>query len=213
MQPDKYCWMTDSYNRIQEHLGIALRKLSLFDMRVAAGQDPSREAARCLADLQRVAEELDQAFDAVKRERQRVAASADDADATMRRARTLFEGLPSACLVVQRGGALIDDANAAAARLLNTSQRHLIGKPFTNFLQQDRQLFLHQLQGAGVSADQWHVTLRPRERAAVRVLVNAVVDTEGTAAIVLLPSVNAAAADDSASRFAEAGQRPSPRPS
>ena len=199
--------MPDSYKRIQEHLGGALRKLSLFQDRVARGQDASRDLTRCLDDLRQVAWELDQAFDAIKGERQRVAVIAEDAEATMRRARALFVQSPSAWLVLHRDGAAIADANEAASRLLNVSHRHLIGKTFTNFLQQDRELFLRQLQlqrGTDVAAEQWHVTLRPRERALVRVLVNAIVDNEDTAAIVLSPAVTDASADGGAAGYVEA---------
>jgi PAS domain-containing protein len=200
--------MADPYHRIQEHLGAALRRLSLFEPRVTEGHGPSRETARCLADLRSVAEELDQAFDSVKRERQRLTVMAEEVDATMRRARKLFVELPGACIVVNRGSALIEDANAAAARLLNVSQRHLVGKPFTNFLQQDRELFLQQLQRGGEDgAERWHVTLRPRERALVQVLVNAIVETDATAAIVLLPAVHATATEEELSTYPESGPR------
>ena len=198
--------MANPYIRIQEHLGIALRKLSVFEMRVTEGHDRSPDAVRCLADLQRVAHELDQAFNAVRHERQRVTNLAADAEAAMRRARKLFVESPSACLVVQRECAVIEEANTAASRLLNVSQRHLIGKPFTHFLQQDREMFLRQLQRrAETTADQWQVTLRPRERAVVRVRLNAIVDTEATAAIVLLPALNGTSTNDDLSRYAESG--------
>jgi PAS domain-containing protein len=182
--------MVDPYNRIQEHLGTALRKLSLFETRVAAGSDTSRDAARCLTDMQLVAEELDQAFDALKRERLRLADVAAAAGATMRRAQRLFAQSPNPCLVLRRESAAIDEANAAASRLLNVSSRHLIGKAFTNFLQQDREAFLRQLQrGADGAAEYWDITLRPRERAIVRVRVNAIADNDHTAAIVLSQAV------------------------
>jgi PAS domain-containing protein len=196
--------MADPYHRIQEHLGQALRKLSLLQDRAAARQDIPRDVARCLTDLRQVAQELDHAFDAIKGERQRIAIVAQDADAAMRRARNLFGQSPSACLVLHRDHAAIADANEAASRLLNVSHRHLIGKTFTNFLQQDRELFLQQLQrGADGVADQWHVTLRPRERALVRVLVNAIADNQDTAAIILLPAVTGALMDGGAAGYAE----------
>lgn len=181
----------DPYNRIQEHLGIALRKLSILETRGSAGQDRAQDVGHILAELQRVAQELDQAFSAVKWERQRVTNIAGEAEASLRLARKLFVESASACIVVRRDCAVIEEANAAASRLLNVSQRHLIGKPFTHFLQQDREMFLRQLQqDAETAADQWHVTLRPRERAVMQVLVNAIVNTEATTAIVLSPPVN-----------------------
>lgn len=195
--------MADPCHRIQEHLGQALRKLSQLRDRAAARQDTPRDVARCLADLRQVAQELDHAFDAIKVERQRLAIVAHDADAAMRRARNLFGQSPSPCLVLHREGAAIADANEAASRLLNVSHRHLIGKTFTNFLQQDRELFLQQLQrGAEGVADQWHITLRPRERALVRVLVSAIPENEDTAAIVISPAVTVAPVDDRAAGYA-----------
>lgn len=189
--------MVDPYTRIQEHLGSALRKLSRSQIRVDGEQNTPRDIIDCLDALQHVAQELDQAFGALKSERQRLMALAGDADARMRRARNLFAQSPTACLVLHRNGAAIADANAAASRLLNVSQRYLIGKAFTNFLQQDREEFLRQLrQDADGPADQWHVTLRPRERAQVRVRVNAIGDDEHTAAIVLSPAVNGTPVED-----------------
>ena len=188
--------MRDPYTRIQEHLGIALRKLSALETRAGAGHDPLKDASRCLFDLKHVATELNQAFDALKSERQRLDVVADDAAATMRRARELFVRSPSACVVLHRKDAAITDANAAASRLLNVSQRYLIGKAFTHFLQQDRDVFLRHLQQTGGVPDQWHITLRPRERATVRVRLNAIVDNNDTAAIVLSPAADEAAPDD-----------------
>ena len=194
--------MTDHYSRIQEHLGTALRKLSIFEGRAARGHETARDTARCLGDLQRVAQELDQAFEALKSERHRVTSLAEDADLTMRRARNMFVQSPNPCLILTRDGAAIADANPAASRLLNVSQRHLIGKAFTNFLQQDREAFLRELKsGADGAGGGWEVTLRPRERAMVRVVVKAIADhgdEEHTAAIVLSPAINGAATHDAA---------------
>ena len=198
--------MADPYNRIQQHLGIALRSLSLFDSRAAGGHDTPRDSARCLADLLLVAEELDHAFGALKSERQRLTTIAHEAETTMRRARKLFVQSPNACLVLLRDGAAIADANPAASRLLNMATRYLIGKPFTNFLHQDRDLFLRQLKDVtDEDVDGWQVTLRPRERAGVRVVVKAIADTalEDTAAIVLWPAGNGTAAEDATPESAE----------
>jgi PAS domain-containing protein len=194
--------MVDPYTRIQQHLGAALRKLSLFGTHLAAGHETARDESRCVADLEHVANELNQAFDALKLERQRLVSATSEADAAMRRARELFARSPSACVVLHREGAAIAEANAAASRLLNMSQRHLIGKAFTNFLQQDREVFLHQLQQGDGVPDQWHVTLRPRERALVRVRVNPIVDNHDTAALVLSPAVSGASLED-ATPYAE----------
>ena len=191
--------MTDSYDRIHEHLGIALQRLSLFEKRGVEGYETRRDTARCVAELQRVAEELAYALDSLKTERRRLTAVAEEAEAAMRRARKLFVESPDPCLVLRREGGAIAEANAAASRLLNVSQRHLVGKAFTNFLQKDRDAFLQNLKnGSGRTEDAWEVSLRPRERAVLRVLVKGVPDADGedTAAIVLSPAANGAAADD-----------------
>lgn len=83
--------MADPRTRIQDHLGLALRELSRFERRVAEGDDPSRDAARCLDDLQRVAQELEQAAQALQRERQRAATLARNAASTLRQARRLLD--------------------------------------------------------------------------------------------------------------------------
>jgi PAS domain-containing protein len=196
--------MADPFNRIEEHLGTALQRLSLLQTRVARGADTSRELGRCLSSLQEVAQQVDDAFIALKHERARLRAAAEEAEATMRRARKLFVESPNACLVLNRDGAAITDANAAASRLLNVSPRHLIGKPFTIFLQQDRDIFLQQLRRtAEAAADQWQVRLRPRERAMVQVLVTAIADNGDTAAILLTPAANAVPEDGGLAEYAE----------
>ena len=191
--------MTDSFDRIQQHLGTVLQRLSVCQGRAAKVGDKSRDVAGCLNDLQHVADEMDHAFEALRTERMRLKALAQDADAIMRRARRLFVESPSACLVVVREGAAIAEANTAASRLLNVSQRHLIGKAFTNFLQHDRDVFLQQLQRPSDNVpDHWRVTLRPRERALIHVLLTALPDGADTAAILLSPA-DAPSIDDAAS--------------
>ena len=181
--------MVDPYDRIQDHLGIALQKLATFETRSTDAHD-GRDKARCVAALRGVAEQLSQAFDALRVERRRLSVALKSAAATMRRERDLFAQSPDPCLVLTRDGAAIADANAAASRLLNMSQRHLIGKPFTNFLQQDRDVFLRQIKhGTVAPGEAWHVVLRPRERAWLRVQVQPLLDSAKnnaeTAAILL----------------------------
>ena len=188
---DQHRAMADPFDRIQEQLGTVLQRLSGLETRTARGADTSRELDRCLRGLQLVAQQLDETFAALKDERARLRAAAEEADATMRRARKLFVESPNACLVLHRDGAAIADANAAASRLLNVSPRHLIGKPFTIFLQQDRDVFLQQLRRtAEAAADHWQVTLRPRERAMVQVLVTAIAESGDTASVLLTPAAH-----------------------
>ena len=198
-----YVSMTDSFDRIQEHLGTVLQRLSACEARAAKAGEKSRDVARCLGDLHQVADQLDRAFEVLKSERTRLRMVAADAESTSRRARRLFVESPSACLVVYRDGSAIAEANTAASRLLNVSQRHLVGKTFTNFLQQDRDAFQRQLQRASqnVSA-QWRVELRPRERAMVQVLLTAVPDAVDTVAILLSPC-DARSADTAVSAYGD----------
>ena len=180
--------MTDPYDRIRQHLGTAFQHLAVRQARAANPGVNARDVARSLTDLQQVADELDHAYQALKTERLRLKVIAEDAEATLRRARRLFVESPSPCLVVLRDGASIAEANTAASLLLNVSVRHLVGKPFTNFLQHDRDAFLRQLQQrTGSDPDRSHVTLRPRERAVVHVLMTTIPDGSDTAAILLSP--------------------------
>jgi PAS domain-containing protein len=181
--------MAHSFHRIEEHLGTVLQRLSVLEIPADATPGLTRDLRRCLRALHEVARELDRAFAALKDEQLRVRADAEEAQTTALRVRKLFGESPTACLVVRRDGAAIAEANAAASRLLNVSQRHLIGKPFTNFLQHDREVFLKQLQRTTRdAADQWHLAVRPRERAMVRVLVTAIADNGDTAALRLTPA-------------------------
>jgi hypothetical protein len=180
--------MTQSFHRIEDHLGTVLQRLSVLEIPVAAAPGVTRDLRRCLRGLHEVARELDRAFAALKDEQARLRADAEEAETTTFRARKLFGESPNACLVVRREGAAIAEANIAASRLLNVSQRHLIGKPFTNFLQHDREVFLKQLRRTTQdAADQWHIAVRPRERAMLRVLVTAVAESGDTAALRLTP--------------------------
>jgi len=180
--------MTHSFHRIEDHLGTVLQRLSVLEIPVAAAPGMTRDLRRCLRGLHEVAQELDRAFAALKDEQARLRADAEEAETTTFRARKLFGESPNACLVVRREGAAIAEANIAASRLLNVSQRHLIGKPFTNFLQHDREVFLKQLRRTTQdAADQWPIAVRPRERAMVRVLVTAVAESGDTAALRLTP--------------------------
>jgi nitrogen fixation/metabolism regulation signal transduction histidine kinase len=181
--------MVDSYDRIQQHLGTVLERLLTFQARAARNGDKSRDVTRSLDDLEQLARQLEHAFDALKAERRRLKGLVEDADTALRRARCLFVESPSACVVLHRESASIIEANTAASRLLNVSQRHLVGKSFTNFLQQDRDAFLLQLQHPREdTVDRWEVTLRPRERATMQVRLTALPDEIDKAAILLSPA-------------------------
>lgn len=183
--------MVDPLIRTQKRLGGVLHRLSQLQPAPSAGPDISRPISRSVADLLQVANELDAALTDLKQERARLKSVAGEAETTMLQTRKLLEESPNACLVLERYGAAIAEANAAACRLLNVSQRHLIGRTFTTFLHQDREIFMRQLRHTDEArADRWPVTLRPRERAVLRMFITAIADSQDTAAIVLSPIGN-----------------------
>jgi PAS domain-containing protein len=83
-----------------------------------------------------------------------------DATTAARRYDALRDALPLACVVTDRAGTIVE-ANAAAVALLNTSERHLVGKPLVIFLE-ERDRFLATLNAADEL--RFEAAVRPRDR-------------------------------------------------
>jgi PAS domain S-box-containing protein len=98
------------------------------------------------------------------------------------RFRSLVDLLPDAFVATDLTGVIVE-ANAAASRLLNLSQRALAGRPLHMFLNGERiefLRFLKELPEADVAKER-EIRLRPRERHYVNVLsrVGIVRDEDG----------------------------------
>jgi PAS domain-containing protein len=122
-----------------------------------------------------------------------------DAHTAAERADLLFRMLAVPCVLVEPEGT-VADANAAAVRLLNCSQRHLVGRPFQLFVGRERDTFLKRLKDLPVDGGpvEWEVTIRPRERSAVTAIASAAPDPSGCLVLMLRPRAGGAAGESPA---------------
>jgi len=173
---------------VSDRLSSAMYRLAALEQRAVEAADSPRAAMRLLAGVRKLAEELQRGF-AELQELTARSASAERAAATViAQARMVFDWSPVACLVLEPTG-LVAEANAAAARFLNVSHRHLLGKLFPLFLSAERDAFVDRLRHLQASdgAQRWTAHMRPRERSAVECAFVAVSDPDGRVLLMLVP--------------------------
>ena len=177
--PDRY---------IQDRLGSALYKLAMIEQRSGEPGVSQRTASRLLGDVRKLVAELQRGFADLQELMVRTAAAQQAASTAAARAQLLFDLSPVACLVLDTTGT-VADANPAAARLLNISNRHLIGKSFPLFLAGDRDPFVQRLcaLSADGGCDRWTASLRPRERSAVECALVGTIDPDGRILVLATP--------------------------
>lgn len=115
-------------------------------------------------ELATVAEELEVAVEELCQQNEQLATAHFDLAAERRRYQELFEFVPDAYLVTDARGT-IQEANRAAAQMLNVSQEHLVGKPFAVFVaSEERWNFRTELnrESQGNLLQNWKVRLQPR---------------------------------------------------
>jgi PAS domain-containing protein len=173
--------------QLEERLATVLHRLASLEQSLSS-PEPRKPADRVIAEIRKIKAELDRAFV----EAQETSTSCRDwrasAEKVQRRADLLFLLSPVPTLVVERTGGVID-ANPSAARAVNTSHRHLVGKPFQLYMAADRDAFLARLQSIapGETPARWRATIRPRERSPIPVLLSAVLDGDDQLLLMLLP--------------------------
>ncbi len=173
--------------QLEERLATVLHRLASFEESLSSSE-PRKQADRVLGDIRKLKGELDRAL----LEAQETSASCRDwrssAEQAQRRADLLFLHSPVPTLLIERSGSVMD-ANPAAVRAVNTSHRHRVGKPFELYMAADRDVFLRRLQSIapGEAAARWRVSIRPRERSPIPVVLSAVVDREDQLLVMLLP--------------------------
>jgi PAS domain S-box-containing protein len=187
---------------------LALMRSRLSTLERKAGQ-PHSDSSRLLAECVR---ELKSTFDFLQAAGERLR----DADAELKkvqravlqshdRFKTLVDLLPDGFVTTDLTG-LIVEANVAAARLLNLSQRALAGRPLHMFLNGERVEFLRFVKDlpAVAAPQERELRLRPRERHYISVLarVGIVRDAEGHA-VALHWVLRSAAAQQSPVSLAE----------
>jgi PAS domain-containing protein len=179
--------MLSSERKIQERLGAALQGLA--DIEQHSGADGAgRPTQRLLKSLRQLMSDLDVAFRTLQETAAHQAALRQDIDAASRRAELLFDLSPLPCLVVHTDG-VIEHANAAAGRALNTSLRLLHRRPLQLYLGGERDAFLLWLHGVVSTGepDRWCGQIRPREQRPREVAVLAAPESGGQIVIIITP--------------------------
>lgn len=127
---------------------------------------------RTLADVGTALEELRVAQDQMIESQRRMETLQQELTAQSARYWELFDEMPEPYFVT-RSDTTITEVNLAAAELFNVSQRFLVGKPVSVFICEDRDRFLDETERVAreKATLDWSVTLRPRERAPLRVSI------------------------------------------
>ena len=152
-----------------------LRQLAAKAKRRCGAGDEAELLDSCLAACQLLLQE----FAAAELRAQRIERDVQTVDITWR---ALFERAPLACLEIDADGTVVG-ANMAAGKLLNMSPKRLEGRPFLYFFD-DRATVATLLRAAPFEpgSPATALTLRPRERAPVRVEATVVKGTESGSA-------------------------------
>ncbi len=124
----------------------------------------SEELQVALEELNVAQDELLHQHEELLKQNQELVAAREAVEAQRQRYQELFELAPDGYLVTDVLGK-IQEANRAAALLLNVNQRFLIGKPLSIFIAtQEHKIFRSQLNQLGQveRLDDWEVCLQPR---------------------------------------------------
>lgn len=173
---------------VHDRLGSALYRLATLEQRATEVAESPRAVGKLLEEVRKMTAELQRSFAELQDMMGRNTTSQREAATAIARANLLFELSPVACLILEPAGIVVD-ANTAAARFLNVSHRHLVGKSFPLFLAGDREGFIRRIADLRTEeeAHRWTATLRPRERSAVECVFVAAPDPEGRIMLMLLP--------------------------
>lgn len=173
---------------LQERLGSALYRLASLKQRASEPADSPRSTGKLLSDVQKLTGELERALADLQQAMAQQAELQDRALVASRRAEQLFDLSPVPSVVLDTDGVVVE-ANPAAVRMLNVSQRHLAGKAFSLFLGGERELFLSRLHGLrqNDSGERWPAIIRPRERSPLRATLIAAPDPAGRVMLLLAP--------------------------
>jgi PAS domain S-box-containing protein len=168
-----------SLDALNLQLSSARRRLSMLQRLAQTPGNGNRVLNQALQELETALEELQVAQEHLTEQNTVLSETCRRLDAERTRYWQLFDSSPDA-YVVTGEGLLIEEANRAAAQLLNISQRFLVGKPLSVFVSQDRGQLLadaQQLLSAG-GHGHWILRIRPRERAPLTVEAKAAATTD-----------------------------------
>ena len=148
----------------------------------AALEPPHSEylLSKSYKELGYASEELQIAVEEMLVQAEELAATRMQLEAERQHYRDLFNWMPNAYLTTNRDG-IIEQANRAAATLLNVEPRFLIGKPLDTFLTpKERRAFpahLNELKQRHLQ--RWTVGLQPRDRQPITVTLTATYSAQG----------------------------------
>ena len=179
--------MTTLDDHIQNRLASALYRLTSLEERASSAESSPKVLGKLLGEIQKLAAELEHVCMDVRKAAVSCSALQSAAAAASRRAERLFDFSPTPSVLVNSKGTIVD-ANKPAVKVLNVSQRHLLGRPFQLFLGSDRETFLRRLEQLcqGDDPDRWPVTLRPRERSTLNATLAAAPDPSGLVLLMFL---------------------------
>ncbi len=148
-----------------QQIQVMHRRLDELYQGVSASLQPQPDLLPvAFKELGIVSEELQVAVDELQQQNEELVVTRAALEAERQRYRDLFEFAPDGYLVTDANG-IIQEANCAAAKLLNVRQPFLVGKPLIIFVtEEERQTFnfqLIELQKAQ-QLQEWTVRLSPR---------------------------------------------------
>jgi PAS domain S-box-containing protein len=174
-------------NQYTHQLAVERERMAALHRRITESPVSQHEQLEMIEVFQSALEELDVAKEELIQQNEELAVAREAAESERHRYQELFEFAPDGYLVTDADGT-IREANSAAAMLLNTGQKFLVGKPLVSFLpveerrvfrselnrlrerdqpdqpaQQQRELLLHPRKGAPFDAALTVASVRDRE--------------------------------------------------
>ena len=163
--------MQMNVNDFSRQIEASQRRLETIQRYANDSSSSSQELlAEAIAESSITLEELHVAVEELQHQHHELLATRQQVEQERQRYQELFEEAPDGYLVTDKYGT-IQEANRAAATLLNVSKRFLVGKPLFVFLaKSDRHRFYlqeHWLKSQQLQ--EWEVNLQPRNREPVPV--------------------------------------------
>ena len=178
--------VTDNENIFfQQVEAVQQRAQALYQSAREASQPQPQLLNECIEQLQIALEELYVAEEELREQNEQLLEARQVAQAEQRRYQELFEFAPDGYLVTDIYGK-IQEANRAAALLLNIAQKYLVGKPLINFVPEEYRAYfrsiLNQLPSIN-RVQEWEVHLSARGDGLFEaaLTVETVRDSEGNA--------------------------------
>lgn len=159
--------MPTNMTQFRHRIGSALQRAAALDSRLATSTSPGG-VAKIVEEWRRLIRQLEESFEDLVHAMSEQAEAKEQSEAIRQRGEIIFQLVPTPCVVIDRGGVVVD-VNPAAAKLLNTSARFVVGRQFCLFLDGDRQAFLQFVQHLERANEEQELTvvIRPRERGPV----------------------------------------------